>query len=86
MAHNTLPSQRVDTRLKVARDYGDVARIRLLSEDVYVISHAEGIKDILQMIAQHYRLRVQSKQPVEPRMVLTLEPKDTIPILLEKRL
>jgi cytochrome P450 len=40
---------------------------------------------ILAMIAQRFRLRFQSDQPVEPRMVLTLQPKGTVPMLLLKR-
>jgi hypothetical protein len=30
----------------VARDYGDVARFRLLSKDVYLVSHPDGIRHI----------------------------------------
>jgi len=39
---------------------------------------------ILAMIAQRYRLRFQSDQPVEPRMILTVQSKGTVPMVLDK--
>lgn len=38
---------------------------------------------ILAMIAQHYRLRLQSDQPVEPRMVLTVQPIGKVPMVIQ---
>lgn len=50
--------------LKVARDYGDVARIRLLSKDVYLVSHPDGIRHILQKKHTNYDRNVFSYAPL----------------------
>jgi len=50
--------------LKVAREYGDVARIRLLSKDVYLVSHPDGIKHILQKQHTNYDRNVFSYAPL----------------------
>jgi cytochrome P450 len=40
---------------------------------------------ILAMIAQRFQLRFQSDRPVEPRMVLAIQPKGRVPMVLQKR-
>jgi hypothetical protein len=50
--------------LKVAREYGDVARIRLLSNDVYLVSHPDGIRHILQKQHISYDRNVLSYAPL----------------------
>jgi cytochrome P450 len=49
---------------KVAREYGDVARIRLLSQDVYLVSHPDGIRHILQKQHTSYDRNVLSYAPL----------------------
>lgn len=38
----------LDFYLQLARDYGDVARVRLLTNTVYMVSHPDGIRRVLQ--------------------------------------
>jgi len=50
--------------LRLARDYGDVARIRLLSWVGYVISDPDGIRQILQRNHLNYDRNMQSFRPL----------------------
>ncbi len=52
--------------LALARDYGDVARMRLLSATTYVISHPDGIRQILQKKHLNYDRNVFTYQPLRP--------------------
>jgi cytochrome P450 len=50
--------------LKIAHEYGDVARIRLLSKPLYCVSHPDGIRRIFQKNHLNYDRRVLTIKPV----------------------
>ena len=50
--------------LQVAHEYGDVARLRMLSQDVYLVSHPAGIRHILQKKHTNYDRQVFSYTPL----------------------
>ncbi len=52
--------------LRLAREYGDVARIRLLSTSTYYVSHPDGIKQMLQKSHLNYDRNVFVYQPLRP--------------------
>ncbi|HEX7736155.1 MAG TPA: cytochrome P450 [Ktedonobacteraceae bacterium] len=52
--------------ISLARDYGDVARVRLLSRTTYVVSHPDGIRQILQKQHLNYDRKVFLFQPLRP--------------------
>jgi cytochrome P450 len=52
--------------LRLARDFGDVARIRLLSNTAYVVSHPNGIRQVLQKNHLNYDRNVITYKPLRP--------------------
>ena len=50
--------------LNVAREYGDVARLRMLAQEVYLVSHPDGIRHILQKKHTNYDRNVSSYNPL----------------------
>jgi cytochrome P450 len=52
--------------LRLACEYGDVARMRLLSKTTYVVSHPDGIRQILQKSHGNYDRQVFTYKPLHP--------------------
>ena len=52
--------------LRLAHEYGDVARIRLLATPVYLVSHPDGIRQILQKKHLNYDRYSFSYKPMRP--------------------
>jgi len=52
--------------LRLAREYGDVARVRLLSVSSYFVSHPDGIRHILQKNHLNYDRNVFLYKPLRP--------------------
>lgn len=52
--------------LRLAHEYGDVARMRLLSNTTYVVSHPDGIRQILQKNHLNYDRDVFMYKPLRP--------------------
>jgi cytochrome P450 len=61
LQHDPLPFT-----LKLAHEYGDVARIRLLSTSAYYVSHPDGIKQILQKGHLNYDRNVFFYESLRP--------------------
>ena len=57
--HDALPFY-----LRLAHEYGDVARIRLLSKPVYFVSHPDGIRQIFQKSHLNYDRNSLSTKPI----------------------
>src|SRR5260370_7156417 len=60
--------------LRLAREYGDVARMRLLSKTTYVVSHPDGIRQILQKSHRNYDRQVFTYKPLHPFLAIALLP------------
>jgi cytochrome P450 len=59
-----LQSRALDFFLELARDYGDVAAILLLNRTGYVVSHPDGIRQILQRNHGNYDRNITAQQPL----------------------
>jgi cytochrome P450 len=54
----------LDFFLELARDYGDVARIRMLNRTGYVVSHPDGIRQVLQRNHTNYDRNIRAQRPL----------------------
>lgn len=59
-----LQHRALDFFLEIARDYGDVATIRLLGHPSYVVSHPDGIRNVLQRNHTNYDRGIKAQLPL----------------------
>lgn len=59
-----LQARALDFFVELARDYGDVARIRLLDRTGYVVSHPDGIRHVLQRQHTNYDRGIRAQRPL----------------------